>query len=166
MRWAISVKAIAYGLADGDRLLAEQQRAIRRIAAAGRRSRRRRRGRRPSRSSEAWERINGEGYGSFHLTRAAMHGLLLADQESCSRRTWIASSSRCAASSRDATTRSRGPICCRCIPAYRADPSVLERSRRLLSELDGSLPTLTRQLTEHADELDRQIKVRAFAEQG
>jgi hypothetical protein len=50
-------------------------------------------------------------------------------------------------------------------PAYRADPSVLDRSRRMLSELDGELPTLTRQLAEHADELDRQIKVRAFAEQ-
>ena len=51
-------------------------------------------------------------------------------------------------------------------PAYRGDPGVLERSRRLLSELNGSLPTLSRQLTEVADDLDRQIKVRAFAEQG
>jgi aminopeptidase N len=50
-------------------------------------------------------------------------------------------------------------------PAHLADPQVLERSRRLLSELNGSLPTLTRQLTEVADDLDRTIKVRAFAEQ-
>jgi len=42
---------------------------------------------------------------------------------------------------------------------------VLERSRRLLSELNGSLPTLTRQLTEVADDLDRTIKVRAFAQE-
>jgi hypothetical protein len=40
---------------------------------------------------------------------------------------------------------------------------VLDHSRRLLSELDGSLPTLARQLTEHADELERQIRVRAYA---
>ena len=49
-------------------------------------------------------------------------------------------------------------------PAYRADPTVLERSRGLLSELNGSLPTLSRQLAEHTDELERQIRVRDFAE--
>jgi aminopeptidase N len=49
-------------------------------------------------------------------------------------------------------------------PAYRAQPEVLERSRRMLDELDSSLPTLSRQLAEAADDLDRQIKVRAFAE--
>ena len=52
-------------------------------------------------------------------------------------------------------------------PAYRADP---QRPRAVappaVASSNGSLPTLTRQLTEHADELDRQIKVRAFAEQG
>jgi hypothetical protein len=46
------------------------------------------------------------------------------------------------------------------------EPEVLERSRGLLSQLNGSLPTLSRQLTEAADDLDRVIKVRAFAEQG
>ena len=51
-------------------------------------------------------------------------------------------------------------------PAYRPDRDVLDRSRRLLAELDDSLPTLKRQLTEHADELERQIRVREFAEQG
>jgi hypothetical protein len=50
-------------------------------------------------------------------------------------------------------------------PAYMGEPDVLERSRGLLSQLNGSLPTLTRQLTEAADDLDRVIKVRAFAEQ-
>ena len=45
-----------------------------------------------------------------------------------------------------------------------AEPHVLDRSRKLLSQLNGSLPTLTRQLTEAADDLDRTIKVRAFAE--
>jgi hypothetical protein len=51
-------------------------------------------------------------------------------------------------------------------PAYRGDPEVLARSRELLSELDGKLPTLSRQLAEVADELDRQIKIRSYAEAG
>jgi aminopeptidase N len=49
-------------------------------------------------------------------------------------------------------------------PSHRGDPRVLQRSRQMLDALDGSLPTLSRQLAELADELDRQIKVRAFAE--
>ena len=49
-------------------------------------------------------------------------------------------------------------------PAYLGEPEVLERSRGLLAQLNGSLPTLSRQLAEAADDLDRVIKVRAFAE--
>jgi len=49
-------------------------------------------------------------------------------------------------------------------PAYLADPQVLERSRQMLANLDSAMPTLARQLMEAADELDRQIQIRHFAE--
>ena len=51
-------------------------------------------------------------------------------------------------------------------PAYMADPDVLVRARALLGRLNGSLPTLTRQLAEVSDELDRQIKIREYAAAG
>jgi aminopeptidase N len=49
-------------------------------------------------------------------------------------------------------------------PTHKVDARVLERSREMVHGLNGSLPTLSRQLAELADELDRQIKVRAFAD--
>jgi aminopeptidase N len=165
MRWAISVRAIAYGVADGDRLLAEQQKSD--PSDRGRRATLQAEAARPDPASknQTWQRIVGEGYGSFHLTRAAMLGFFWADQETI-----------CAPYVDRFFENLRGIFENRdhpfaraymlsLFPAYRADPIVLERSRRMLSELDGQLPTLTRQLAEHADELDRQIRVRAFAEQ-
>ena len=74
MRWLLAIKAVAHGL-DGaeDRVLAETRRdpsdrgqraAIR--AAASRPD--------PAAKREAWERIDGQGYGSDYLTRAAIAG--------------------------------------------------------------------------------------------
>ena len=48
-------------------------------------------------------------------------------------------------------TTTAGPDC---VPFLRGAPEVLERSHGLISQLNGSLPTLTRQLTEAADDLD------------
>jgi len=165
MRWSITVKAIAYGLADGDRLLADQQR--RDPSDRGRRVTLQAEAARPTAASKqtAWELINGDGFGSFHLTRAAMMGFFWAHQDEV----LAPYVDRFFGSVRDIFETRDHPFARAYIqslyPAYRADPEVLEQSRRLLSELNGSLPTLTRQLTEHADELERQIRVRAFAEQ-
>ena len=165
MRWSITVKAIAYGLADGDRLLADQQR--RDPSDRGRRVTLQAEAARPTAASKqrAWELINGDGFGSFHLTRAAMMGFFWAHQDEV----LAPYVDRFFGSVRDIFETRDHPFARAYIqslyPAYCADPEVLEQSRRLLSELNGSLPTLTRQLTEHADELERQIRVRAFAEQ-
>ena len=70
----------------------------------------------------------------------------------------------CATCSRRATTRSRGRTCS---PSTRPTAPIRTCSSArssMLAELNGSLPTLSRQLAEVADELDRQIKVRDFAE--
>ena len=165
MRWAVTVRAIAYDVPDGDRLLAEQ--AKRDPSDRGRRAMLQADAARPAPESKqhTWERIIGEGYGSFHLTRAAMMGFFWADQEEV----LAPYAERFFVNVRDIFEQRDHPFARAYIlslyPAYRADPIVLDRSRGMLSELNGSLPTLSRQLAEHADELDRQIKVRAFAEQ-
>jgi aminopeptidase N len=165
MRWSISVKSIAYGLPEGDRLLAEQQRSD--PSDRGRRASLQAEAARPTRESKqrTWDRINGDGYGSFHLTRAAMMGFFWAHQED------VLSPfvDRFFGQVRDIFESHDHPFARAYIlslyPSYRADPDVLARSHALLAELDGTLPTLSRQLTEHADELERQIRVRSFAEQ-
>lgn len=165
MRWAVAVKAIAYGLPDGDRLLDEQAR--RDPSDRGRRAVLQAHASRPTEASkrETWERINGEGFGSFHLTRAAMMGFFWTHQADLLAPYVEAFFGQ----AREIFETRDHPFARAYIlslyPAHNADPRVLEHSRRLLAELDRSLPTLSRQLREAADELDRQIMVRQFAEQ-
>jgi aminopeptidase N len=166
MRWSITVRAIAFGLPDGDRLLADQSRLD--PSDRGRRAALQAEAARPTPESKelAWQRMNGEGYGSFHLTRAAMMGFLWAHQDEL----LAPYVDRFFGDLRGIFEDRDHPFARAYImalyPAYRADRDILERSRQLLAELDGNLPTLSRQLTEHADELDRQIRVREFAEHG
>ena len=166
MGWGVAIKAVAFGLPGAESLLAAQAR--RDPSDRGRRALLRAEASRPSAAAKAqvWELIHGAGYGSFHLTRAAMQGFFWPQQEELLE-PYV---ERFFEQVRDVFTTRDHPFARSYLlslyPAYRGDPGVLERSRRLLSELNGSLPTLSRQLTEVADDLDRQIKVRAFAEQG
>ena len=166
MRWLVAVKAVAFGLPDADALLALE--AGRDRSDRGRRAMLRAEASRPTEAAkaEAWERINGEGYGSFHLTRAAMQGFYWPHQQSV----LAPYEDRFFDKVRGVFETRDHPFARSYLlslyPGYLAEPDVLERSRGLLSQLNGSLPTLSRQLTEAADDLDRVIKVRAFAEQG
>ena len=164
MRWAIAVKAVAFDLPDADARLtteAERDRSDR-----GRRALLKAEAARPSAAAkeEAWSRIHGDGYGSFHLTRAAMQGFFWPQQDDLLE-PYVG---RFFDRVQDVFATRDHPFARSYLlalyPAHRADPGVLERSQRLLAELNGSLPTLSRQLAEVADDLDRQIKVRAFAE--
>jgi len=141
MRWAIAAKAIAYGLngAETSRPTADAK-------------------------EEAWRRINGEGFGSFHLTRAAMLGFFWPNQ----RDLLEPFVGRFFDSLRGVFETRDHPFARAYLvylyPLYLADPQVLERSRQLLGSFHEELPTLSRQLAEVADELDRQIQIRNFAE--
>jgi aminopeptidase N len=119
-----------------------------------------------SAKAEVWERINGEGYGSFHLTRAAMQGFYWPHQDEV----LAPYADRFFKAVRGVFETRDHPFARSYLvslyPAYRAEPQVLDRSRELIAKLNGSLPTLIRQLREAADDLDRTIKVRAFAEEG
>jgi aminopeptidase N len=165
MRWAITVRAIAHGLPDGDRMLAEQSKLD--PSDRGRRAMLQAEAARPTVESKqhTWQLINGDGYGSFHLTRAAMMGFFWAHQEDVLAPYVDEFFGRV----RDIFEDRDHPFARAYIqslyPAYRADPRVLDQSRKLLTTLNGSLPTLSRQLAEHADELERQIRVRDYAGQ-
>ncbi len=81
MRWAIAAKAIAYDLPGAEEWLARE--AGRDKSDRGRRALLRAEASRPTvkAKEEAWARINAEGYGSFHLTRAAMLGFFWPNQK-------------------------------------------------------------------------------------
>jgi len=166
MRWAVAIKAVAFGLEGSDRLLARQgdldpsDRGLRARLQAGAASPS------PKAKEEAWQRIHGEGYGSFHLTRAAMMGFFWPQQRDLLQPYVDAFFERV----REVFETRDHPFARAYMfsmyPAFSSDPKVLVRSRDLIAQLNGSLPTLSRQLAEAADELDRQIRVRAFAEAG
>ena len=164
MRWAIAVKAVAFGLPAADDLL--EREGGRDPSDRGRRALLKAEAARPTPAAkeEAWQRIHGPGYGSFHLTRAAMQGFFWPQQKPL----LDPYVGRFFEHVRDVFATRDHPFARSYLlalyPAYRAEPEVLDRSRRLLSDLNGSLPTLSRQLAEVADDLDRTIKVRAFAQ--
>ena len=163
MRWAISVRAIAHGLPDADRLLAQQAKLD--PSDRGRRAMLQAEAARPTAESKqrTWDLINGDGYGSFHLTRAAMLGFFWAHQEDVLAPYVGKFFGRVREIFEDRDHPFARAYIQSLYPAYRADPQVLDESRKLIAQLNGSLPTLSRQLAEHADELDRQIRVRDFA---
>ena len=164
MRWAIAIKEVAFGLAGAED--AVQQEAARDRSDRGHRALLRAESSRPTAEAkaQAWQKIYGAGYGSFHLTRAAMLGFFWPQQESIVEPYADAFFEKV----RDVFATRDHPFARSYLlamyPAYRGDPAVLDRSQQLLADLNGQLPTLKRQLTEAADELDRQIKVRSYAE--
>ena len=166
MRWAVATKALAFDLPDADDLLETE--SARDRSDRGKRALLRAEAARPTAAAkeEAWEKIHGAGYGSFHLTRAAMLGFWWPHQKELLEPYAERFFDRVEEvfDTRDHPFARAYLVAL--YPAYRAAPEVLERSRRMLDELDGSMPTLSRQLAESADDLDRQIKVREFAETG
>jgi aminopeptidase N len=166
LRWSVAIKAAAHGLDDDlERVGREQardpsdrgQRAGIRAAAA-----------RPAADvkAEAWSRINGHGYGSDYLTRAAIAGFQWSHQ-------------------RDLLEGYRGPFYEQVPEVYRtrdhayaesylrwlvpdlwAEPEELQRMRAFTTGLDDEQELLRRHLTEVADDLARDIRVRAFAAEG
>jgi aminopeptidase N len=164
MRWSLAIKSVAYGSEEADeRVKTERmrdpsdrgQRAIIRAAAA-----------RPTAEAkrEAWAQINGEGYGSYHLTRAAMQGFQSFRQRELLR------------PYRDAFFEEvRGIFATRDHPFARsyllnlspdlwAEPEVLARAKTLRASLDPEEQTLSRLLAEKIDDLDRAIRARALVD--
>ncbi len=164
MRWAIAIKAVAFGVSGAQERIAAEAR--RDQSDRGRRAQIRAEASAPTREAKdrAWQQIHGDGYGSFHLTRAAMQGVFWANQAELVEPYVDSFFDRL----REVFETRDHPFARSYLltlyPAYRADPRVVDRSRALLNDLDGQLPTLSRQLAEVTDELERAIRVRRFAE--
>jgi aminopeptidase N len=164
MRWDLAVKAMAFGAPGADERLETERR--RDPSDRGQRAHIRGTVARPETDAkaEAWDRIHGSGYGSFHLTRAAMEGFQWPSQRDQLR------------SYEDAFfDRVRDIFATRDYPfatAYMAllfpdtvpDERVLERGRNLLDGLGPEDVLLSRGLREKLDDVARAIRVRAVAE--
>ena len=114
--------------------------------------------------TEAWRRINAEGYGSYHLTRAAMQGFV-----------WPSQRDLLLPFREPFFKELRGVFATYDHPFARsylmnlfqdrwAEPEMLERAGQVLAELNPAETTLARQLNEEIDDLARAIRVCAYAE--
>ena len=118
----------------------------------------------PAVKAAAWERIHGEGYGSFHLTQAAMLGFNHAHQAALLApyvERFFAALPAVAAERDHPFVRAYVTAL---FPAYRPEPGARRAHPR-----DGrrrrarELPSLRRLLLEAADDMERAVVCRSFA---
>jgi aminopeptidase N len=162
MRWELAARYVAYGLEDAEaRVAAERERDP---SDRGQRSSLRCEVSKPDPDvkAEAWRRFHDEGYGSLHLTSAAMSGFQWYVQRDLTRpyeeKFFEAVPGIFESRPHEAASAYFGGL----FPG-RVDREVLDRSERLLSAIGDRLPTLKRSLREANDDLDRAIKCREFA---
>ncbi len=162
MRWDIAARCAAHGLegaaarADAERGRDPSdrgQRAALRVETAA-----------PDAAvkGRAWERFLGEGYGSLHLTAAAMSGFHWPQQRQLLapyvERFFEVLPAVARERDREFTQAFFGQL----FPHHVIEPALLERSRAALAAVDGE-PLLSRLLRETNDDLQRAIRCRDFA---
>jgi aminopeptidase N len=164
MRWSLAIKAVAHALPGARARLDEE--IARDRSDRGLRAALRAEASRPEAAAkeEAWQRINGAGYGSDFLTRAAIAGFQWLHQ-------------------RDLLTPFRGPFYEQVAGVYAsrdhafaraylrgliadrwAEVAELERIRSFRESLASGQVLLARHLDEAADDLARDIRVRAVTQ--
>ena len=163
MRWEIAARYIGYGLEGAQQRVAKErandpsdrgQRALLRCETSV-----------PDAvvKAEAWRRFHEEGYGSLHLTTAAMGGFQWYTQRDLiqpyDERFFEIVTKVYEEKPQEFTRAYFGAL----FPGYRVDRSILERSQRFLATVSPELPTLIRTLREANDDLERAIKCREFA---
>jgi aminopeptidase N len=114
--------------------------------------------------AEAWERINGAGYGSLHRTRAAMAGFNHAHQAGLLAPFVDAFFAAVPDVVADREHAFATAFVARLFPAYRVEREMVARARALASADGDRLPALRRLLSEAADDLERAVICRAVAE--
>jgi aminopeptidase N len=164
MRWGVAIKAVALGLPGADdRVAVERERdgsdrgqreAIRAGVSV------------PDASVKdaAWQRIHGEGYGSDYLTRSALAGFTWRSQRELLMPWHERFFERVRGIYRDRDLGFAHAYLRWLYPATWGEPEVVERSTRLLDDLGPDEVQLRRHLMEARDDLERVIRVRAFAE--
>jgi aminopeptidase N len=163
MRWDLAARRAAYGFEDARARIAAEQ--ARDPSDRGQRSALHAEVSFPDPAvkAESWRRFHEEGYGSLHLTSAAMSGFH-----------WNVQRDLLQPYAAEFFTRVTGVFEARdnefsssyfgnLFPGYRVEDATLKRSAVLLEEVSERLPTLTRRLREANDDLERAMKCRAFA---
>jgi aminopeptidase N len=165
MRWEIAVRTVAYGISGAaDRVQAERERDP---SDRGQRQMLRAEVSVPDAAVKeaAWDRFLGEGYGSLHLTRAAMGGFHWWSQ-----RDLLASyTDRFFEVIPGVFERRQNEFASAYFGSLfptRVDQTTRQRSQQLLATLDDGQPLLQRLLRESNDDLERALKCRAFAAGG
>jgi aminopeptidase N len=163
LRWSLTIKAAAFDLPGaleriGDERTRDpsdrgQRAAIRAVVS------------RPETDvkSEAWERINGDGYGSDYRTRAAIAGFQWPHQRDLTapfREDFYAQVADVYSTRDHAYAESYLRWL---VPDLWAEPDEMERIRAFAAGLDTGQDLLQRHLIEVADDMERDIRVRVFA---
>ncbi|WP_437680199.1 aminopeptidase N [Sorangium sp. So ce131] len=173
MRWTVAVKWVARGMAGAaERLAAERKRDP---SDRGQRAALRAETARPDAAAKAaaWERFHEGGYGSLHLTGAAMSGFNWSFQRALLEPYAGAFFERVQQVFETRTHELASAYFTHLFPSYRVERGVLERAEALLAALqkapDGAppakprLPMLLRMLREASDDLARSIACRELA---
>ncbi len=163
MRWEVATRYVGYGLPGAaERVDAERQRDP---SDRGQRALLRCQVSTPDAAvkEQAWTLFAGEGYGSLHLTGAAMSGFHWYAQrellEPYAERFFADVRGIFETKPQEFARSYFGSL----FPGNRARRETLERSQRFLATMPESLPTLVRSLREANDDLERAIKCREFA---
>ena len=163
MRWGIAARATAHGIEGASaRVAAERERDP---SDRGERAALRAEVAEPSEDvkAEAWRRIHDEGYGSLHLTGAAMDGFHWNVQHELLD-PWVWEFfERLPEVFTERQNEFARAYFGNLFPHYRVERAVLDRSQALLTEIDERLPLLARSLREASDDLERAIRCREFA---
>jgi len=163
MRWTLAIKAVAFGLEGAEACVAAEH--ARDASDRGQRAAIRAEVARPAAAAKAaaWQRINGEGYGSFHLTREAIRGFQCPQQRDLLQpyadRYFEEVRGACASNDHQFAKAYAETL----FPLVWGEPQHLERARGLIARLRSDETTLERILRESADELARIIVCREFA---
>ena len=163
MRWGITARAVANGIEGAaERVAVERERDP---SDRGDRAAIRAQVAEPSEQvkAAAWDRVHGKGYGSLHLTAAAMGGFHWHVQRELLDRWVWEFFERAPTIFEQRQNEFARAYFGNLFPHYRIEQAVLDRSRALLEELDERLPLLARSLREANDDLERAIRCRAFA---
>jgi aminopeptidase N len=163
VRWTLAIKAAAFGVADAPERLARER--ARDPSDRGQRALLRAKVSEPDGAAkhEAWVRINGDGYGSDYLTRAAMSGFQWSHQRDLLlpfRAPFYEGVARVYATRDHAFAAG---YLRSLVPDRWAEASELERIRSVIEALGDEQGLLRRHLLEVADDLERDIRVRSHA---
>jgi aminopeptidase N len=163
MRWAVAALAVAHGLPGAAERVAAERAADPTDRGAREQLRAEAAAPDPAVKAEAWGRILGEGYGSFHLTQATMLGFNHAHQaailapyvDQFFEVLPVVAAERDHPFLRAFVTA--------LFPHYRPEAPLVERARVLADGEGTRLPSLRRLLLEAADDMERAVVCRSFA---